>query len=171
MREEKYDEAKAIYTYILGKEPQNAEALSRLGICVGCTGAPLKGLKLMAQAVALQPNVPSYHANLGEMLRLTSRFDEAAASFRNALRLSPNDHAMRSVLGLTLAQAGRHAEGLRAVEDALARNARIPVIHYRHGLVLAALQRFAEARAAYETALRLDPSFHPARRAMQELPP
>ena len=168
--DEKYDEAKTIFMYTLEREPDNADAMSHLGICFACRGSPMVGLKLMTRAVALQPHSATYHSNLGEMLRRMARYPEAESSFRLALRLSPNDPVLLSTLGLTLAQQGRTAEALEACRAALAMNPRLPVLHLRTGLILAQERQYREARAAYESALELDPGLAPARRALEQLP-
>jgi tetratricopeptide (TPR) repeat protein len=169
LNEGKYDEAKAIYQHVLSKDPNNAEALSHLGIVAACTGQPMVGLKMMSQAVSLQPREPLYHSNLGEMLRMMGRFQEAEGAFRGALQLSPRDTVLMSTLGLTIAQQGRTEEGLQICRAALA-VAPSAGVHYRVGLILAQQKQFKEARAAYDAALAADPSYIHARDAIRQLP-
>ena len=170
LAEEKYDEARAVFTDVLDRDPANADAMSHLGICFACRGSPMAGLKLMTRAVELAPDSVVCHSNLGEMLRLMGRHKEAEASFRAAWRLSPDDPGLLSTLGLTLAQQGRIDEGLQACQAAVAMNPNLPVLHLRAGLALAEARRHPEARRAYEAALALDPQFAPARAALQSLP-
>lgn len=171
VRRHQYNEAKAIYQHVLTREPGNPDALSHLGICVAVTGAPMVGLKLMAQAVQALPNAPTYHNNLGELLRMLGRFAEAEAEFRTSLRLNPRDVGICSTLALTVAQQGRTAEGLEAARAAIAMAPGAAAPHYRLGLIYAQLRNHAEARASFEKALALDPGYAPAREAMQQLPP
>lgn len=170
VNEQKYPEAREVYNAVLKSDPNNAEALSQLGICFACLGSPLSGLKFMTQAVALQPNVAIYHSNLGELLRLMGRYPEAEASIRAALRLAPRDPLTQSVLGLILAQQGRTDEGLEACRAALAIDPNAPFVHFRLGAIFAQQRRFAEARAAYEAALAIDPGFADAKQAIKALP-
>ena len=170
LNEAKYDEAKAIYQHVLSREPNNADALSHLGIVAACTGQPMVGLKMMSQAVALQPRVPLFHSNLGEMLRMMGRFQDAERAFRGALQLAPNDAVLMSTLGLTVAQQGRAAEGLDICRRALAM-APAAAVHYRIGEILAQQKQFKEARAAYDAALAADPDYIHARAAIRQLPP
>lgn len=116
----KYEEAKAVYTHVLGRDPNNPDALSHLGIIAACTGSPGVGLKMMRQAIALAPHAPTYHSNLGEMLRLLGQLPDAEAAFRASLRIRPNDPGILSALGRTLAQQGRHADARAAYQAALA---------------------------------------------------
>lgn len=171
LRQEKYLDARHVYLHVLEREPANPEALARLGIIAMCTGVPMLALKLLGQAIQLRPASATYHSSLGEVYRLLGRYQEAEACFREALRLNPDDAGVMSTLGLTLAQQGRSDQGLQACRAALAASPQTPVIHFRTGLVLAQQRRFDEARACQQAALALDPSFAPARRALQELPP
>jgi len=169
--EQKYTEARQVYMHVLSRDPGNAEALCRLGIVAACTGTPTIALELMSRAVALQPQSPSYHSNLAELLRRLGRLSEAEAALRNSLRLNPNDPQVLSNLGLTLAQQGRSEEGLEACRAALAMGISMPSAHHRMGLILARQGKYEQARLSHEAALALDPNFAPSRRALQELPP
>jgi Flp pilus assembly protein TadD len=171
IRGDNYNEARAIYQHVLTRDPNNPEALSNLGICAAVTGSPMVGLKLMTQAVQTLPNAPTYHNNLGELLRMMGRFTEAEGAFRNSLRLNPRDPGIHSVLGLTLAQQGRLAEGLDAARRGMEMKPDLPAAHYRLGLILLLMRQPADARAAFERALSLDPAFAPAREELQKLNP
>ena len=168
---QKFEEARTLYKHVLERDPNNAPALSGLGVCVGCTGAPVSGVELMRQAIALQPNVPKFHANLGEMLLLMNRYADAVSAYRTAMRLNPGDAALMSHVGLLTARLGDLAEGLRLCRTAVATDPRCAVAHYRAGLILAQLGQGEQARAAYHAALAADPSFEPARRALSTLAP
>jgi Flp pilus assembly protein TadD len=170
IREHKYTEARDIYQHVLSREPGNPDALSNLGICAAVTGAPAVGLKLMQQAVQILPNAPTYHNNLGELLRMIGRFNEAEAEFRTSLRLNPRDGGIVSTLGLTIAQQGRVDEGVQLVRQSIAMNPASAAPRFRLGLILAQLKRFAEARAEFETALKLDPTFTVAQDELNKLP-
>ena len=170
LKADRYNEAKAIYTHVLSRDPDNAEAMSNLGICAACTGAPMVGLKLMNQAIALEPHSAEYHNNLGELLRMMGRFAEAESVFKTSLRVNPRDAGVLSTLGLTVAQQGRAEEGLRTARAAVVLNPNLAAAHYRVGLILAMLRDFAAARASQQAALAVDPNFGPARQALQQLP-
>ncbi len=169
LRQDKYDEAREIYTHVLSLDGNNADALSHLGICMARRGLAMNGLKLMARAIALRPNSPVYHANIGELLRLMGRLDEAESAFRAAAALAPADPWYRSALGLVLVQQGKLAEGVEVCR-AVANEMKTAVAYFRLGVVLAQQKQFSEARSAYEQALALDPNFAPAQAAMRQLP-
>lgn len=164
-----YNEAKTIYTFVLNREPDNAEALSKMGICVACTGSPWLGVKMMTRATEVKPNAAIYHSDLGEMYRMLGKFQEAEQAFRNSLRIGPPDLGVMSALGLTIAQQGRPAEGLEMCRNALKINPKVAPVHFRIGLILAQQGDRAAARASYQTALELDPNYAPAQRSLAEL--
>jgi hypothetical protein len=58
--QEKYREARAIYTHVLERDPSNAEATARLGVIAACLDVPLLAVKLMKQAVTLPPRSALY---------------------------------------------------------------------------------------------------------------
>jgi tetratricopeptide (TPR) repeat protein len=123
---------------------------------------------MMAKAIELRPGAAALHANLGEVLRMTGRFAEAAASFRAALRIKP-DAGLVSVLGLTLAQQGEHDKAMQACRAAVNAAPRSAVVQYRAGMVYALQGEAEQARAFHEAALGIDPNFAPARQALREL--
>lgn len=168
--ERKFSEARDIYNAVLARDPQNADAMSHLGICFACLGSPVVGLNFMTQAVTLQPHIPLFHGNRGELLRLMGRYAEAEASIRAALRLTPNDPLTLSVLGLVLAQQGRTDEGLEACRKAMEIDPNAPLIHLRMGTILAQCRRFADARASFNAALAINPTMLEAKQALAQLP-
>jgi Flp pilus assembly protein TadD len=170
LREQKHAEAKAIFYHVLEREPENADALSHLGVCIACRGSPMAALEMMRQAVIRQPASPVFLNNLGELHRMLSQLGEAEAAFRSVLRLTPDDAGVLSTLGLVLAQQGRLDEGLAACRGACALNPNLPVAQFRLGRILGEQRQYAQARACYEAALALDPGFAHAQRALQELP-
>jgi tetratricopeptide (TPR) repeat protein len=169
LKAEKYREARVIYTHVLEREPDNAEALARLGVVAACLDVPMVGLKLMRRAIELEPRSALYRTNLGEVFRRVGQFDEAEKEFRAALQLMPNDPYVSSNLGLTLAQVGRTAEGVQLCRAALAAAPQLPAAHYRMGAILALQGQTEGARAFYQAALSLDPGFAEAQRGLEEL--
>lgn len=165
----RYDDAKAVFIHVLQREPRNAEALSHLGICVACRGAPASGLKLVTDAVAIQPRMPLVHNNLGELLRLMGRYPEAEQAFRASLQLLPSDAGIRSALGQTMAAQGKMKEGLQLCLAAVEQSPAAPALRVRLAEVYAQLGQRADARAAYEAALAITPDFPSAKMGLASL--
>src|ERR1700690_2895746 len=75
-------DAEALYRQILTVEPRHAEALHLLGVIAQQMGRSDLAVELIGQAIALQPNFPETHVNLGVALRNEGRLNEAIASCR-----------------------------------------------------------------------------------------
>jgi tetratricopeptide (TPR) repeat protein len=152
-------DAANLFSHILARDPNNAEAKNYCGICMVVLGNRPGGLKLMAEAVAMKPNSPKFHRDLGEMLRRMGRFQEAEAAFRASLNLYPNNADALSLLGLSQAQQGKLGDGLKSCEAAVAMAPSLPSSYARLGFVLNKLARNDEARASFEAARAIAPGF------------
>ena len=168
LEKQQFDEARGHFARVLEREPDNAAALCQMGICIGCTGGPLNGIKLMARAAALEPAVASHHASLGQMLMLAGRHKDAETAMRTSLRLQPAQPELLSLLALALAHQGRLSDAIETCRRSLA-VAPTALAYARMASILAHLRRHPEAKAAYEAALKLQPDFAEARRALEEL--
>ena len=71
-------------------------------------------------AVRIDPNHAEAHNNLGAMLHVAGRLDEAAAHYRRALELRPDNVEARSNLGRLLMLQGKTADAAAQFERALA---------------------------------------------------
>jgi tetratricopeptide (TPR) repeat protein len=82
-------EAAEICHDLIGRQPNNADALHLLGVIVQQTGRPDEALSLVRQAIHWQPLTPHYHQALGAILQQLGQLDEALEAFDLALRLNP----------------------------------------------------------------------------------
>jgi serine/threonine protein kinase/tetratricopeptide (TPR) repeat protein len=88
-------------------------------------------------AVALRPQSPGAHLNLGRALADQGRHKEAEAAYREAIRLNP-DYAMAySNLGGALSDQGRHKEAEAAFREAIALKPDYAMTYSNLGAVLA----------------------------------
>ena len=84
------------------------------------------------------------------------QFEEALASYEQALELDAGDATAWHNQGAALASLGRYEEALVSFEKAVELDAKIPTAWYNQGSALANLGRLEEALASYEKALELD---------------
>jgi tetratricopeptide (TPR) repeat protein len=103
-------EADALCRRMAEAEPGNADIFNLWAAVVLQGEDPESAALLLARAIALNGGQREYHHNLGNVLRGLGRFDEAVASFQNALRLSPEALDSRFELGLTLLDLDRPLE-------------------------------------------------------------
>ena len=110
-------------------------------------------------AVDLWPQEPFYRHNLGRVLYLAARYEEAAESFGEALRLGSGRLDTRLYLGKSLVVAGRFEPALEHLSGAAAAAPKDPEGHYFRGRAFEGLGRVSEAARAYERAVALRPGY------------
>jgi tetratricopeptide (TPR) repeat protein len=130
-----------------------------LGILAHQSGKAAEAIAHLRRAVALDPNVALYYANLAEMCRLAGRVDEAIAAGRQALVIDPDHASALSNLGIALFEQGRFEEALAFYDRAIARQPDFAQAHSNRGNALQRLRRFAEAEPSYRRAIELQPGF------------
>lgn len=84
-------------------------------------GDALGAMEQFRKAVALWPDNPLGHANLGKALFQLNRVDEAIREFQFSIRFDPNPSNFNS-LGEALAKGGRWDEAVAALREAVRRN-------------------------------------------------
>lgn len=120
---------------------------------------PGEAIGFSRAALALRPQSPGVHLNLGNALFNTGKYDEAMACFREAIRLQPDYAEAHSNLGQVLGQLGKLAEAEVALRKAIELRPSNANSHYGLGLVLHKRGSFAEAVAAYAKAIELKPDY------------
>src|ERR1700749_3549639 len=78
-------EAERAYREVLRRAPRHADALHGLGMLAFQAGHPQPAADLIAQALAVAPDDASAHANLGYVLHVLGRHDDALRSLERAL--------------------------------------------------------------------------------------
>ena len=112
---------------------------------------------LFRHALAVTRDNDIAHVNLAFALEQQSRFDEALAEYREALRLQPRAYQIHDSYGNLLGKMGRPDEALAEYREAIRLNPKIPFLHNNLGAELARLGRFDEAMIAFTNAAQLDP--------------
>jgi tetratricopeptide (TPR) repeat protein len=131
---------------------QVAELLRRVGDASGQIDAA-------AAARDRFPRTPAAHRNLGWAYFNNRRFDEALASFREALALDPTEpEAQRGIAEVWLEQ-DRFPEAIEAFRRALHRHPNDAAAHNGLAIALTLSGRTEEALRHFEDAARLDPGF------------
>jgi len=120
------------------------------------------------RALELDRNVPRARLGLGVIHLREGRLAEAERLFRQELYLSPNAPDLLANLGLCLVLQGRLAESLPFVSRVTSLQPGSAAAWSNLGMLLLRLGRGGEAQAVLEQALRLDPTFGPARAALEK---
>jgi Flp pilus assembly protein TadD len=107
------------------------------------------------QAIAVRPDYPEAHNNLGNALQALGRFEEAVAAYRTALELRPDYTKAASNFGGALQGAGKLDEAGAVLRDLLKTTPDFAEAHNNLGGVLIEQGKFDEAIASIRRALSL----------------
>jgi tetratricopeptide (TPR) repeat protein len=150
-------EAIAGYRRSLGLKPDNAAALTALGIALHATDAYDEAVALLRRAVAVDPRSYDAHYNVGVVLDRQRRSAEAIDSYRAALAINPRAAAAWINLGLLLKES-RRAEAIDCFRRAVAADPQFAPAHANLGNALFDAGARDEALAALRQAVSLAPS-------------
>jgi tetratricopeptide (TPR) repeat protein len=94
------------YLAVTSAEPRHAEAWYLLSVLAMSRKDDPRALEMLRRAVALAPDNPVFHSNLGLLLRRNGRTEEAAAALLRAVSLKPDLVEASYNLGLVLLERG-----------------------------------------------------------------
>jgi tetratricopeptide (TPR) repeat protein len=114
-----YEQAIAVYTGALERDPGLRGINNRLGLDLTKVGRPAEAVAQFEQALARNPTSYEVHTNLGLALFHLGRIPEAISHYAAAARLNPGSATIQSNLGYALVVAGRPAEALVHFEQTL----------------------------------------------------
>ena len=107
-------EAVAAFTRVTELQPDNARGFNNLGAAYYALGDNVNALKFYERAVAITP-MPEALSNIGNIHFVEGRYEQALASFQQAVTALPNDGLLRGNLGDALARLNRTEGGAAGV--------------------------------------------------------
>ncbi|MEO3433958.1 tetratricopeptide repeat protein [Inquilinus sp. CAU 1745] len=156
------EEARLLYREVLARQPDQPDALHFLGV-IAVRDQDLWGaMELIGRAIAVDPNVPSYYVNFGNILKLLKKPDEAIACYERALALEPDQPEALISLGTLYRSQGSLDRAEETCRRALALQPDSVEGCYILGATLRQAGRPEEAVAELEKALSFDPAYDPA---------
>jgi len=151
------DEAKRLYELILAAHANHAKSLHGLGLLARQTGDGEGAVRLIRQAISIDPKSATYHFDLAGTLQAQRRIDEALVEFEQSLALSPNRAETHNAIAALLQVSGRLAEARVHYEQALALLPNYAAALCNLGVVLQNLGDLAGALACLEKAIAVRP--------------
>ena len=121
------------------------------------------------RGVKRQPQNPELHNELGDVLAVQNRFEEAVSCYKRAVELNPDDDDAWHDLGVSLAALHRRKTAREALERAVAltKRAELRLSALLHlGAIAAEEGRADEAIERWESVLSEDPGLIPVRMAL-----
>ncbi len=115
--------------------------------------------QICRQILAVEPDQPEAHNNLGNVLQDQGKLDEAITCFRRTLELKPDSAEAHGNLGNALKRQGNPDEVLACYRRALVLKPDSAEAHVNLGIALEEIGDFQGAEAAFRAALRHDSRF------------
>jgi predicted O-linked N-acetylglucosamine transferase (SPINDLY family) len=152
-------DAERVFRQILDGDPNNTDALHRLGILAIQTQNYPAAVEFLTRAAQLLPDDPLVHISLGQAFAAAKRPGDAMAVFQRAVQIRPD--LQEALFGLALAYqaAGGREQAVQAYQRLLQLHPKFAEAHNNLGNVLFALGRLDEAASAYRRAVQLQPDY------------
>ena len=115
----------ASYLEELKKNPNNVEALLRLGILYGENGLSAEALEQFQKVLAEDKNNATALNNIGNINYLQERLEDARTAYEASLKAAPGDVGTMANLARVLLRMGKKEEAKKAFEDAVSADPRV----------------------------------------------
>ena len=142
--------AESLHRRVLADEPNNAEAISYLGVMAMREGKPQDAEALLLRAIDLAPHMADYRNNLGMYRQMLEDEPGAASAYADAIRLDPLYAPAHNNLGLVLQDAGRVDAAITAFRKAIDAAPAFADTHWNLGIALLANGDFEEGLEEHE---------------------
>jgi protein O-GlcNAc transferase len=152
------DAAERLCRQILAGSPEDFAAVQLLGIIYFQRGRPDQALTYFDRAAAIRPGF-AILSNRGAALQMLNRFEEALASYDQALAIQADNAVLLYNRGRVLQDLGRFDEALANYDGAIRLDPNFAAALNNRGNTLRSLKRDAEAMASYDRALTLQPGY------------
>jgi tetratricopeptide (TPR) repeat protein len=152
-------QAEQLYREVVGEQPDNAEAWSRLGEVCHALRRPREALRSYCRGLELLPESARVHNNLGVALMEPRQPDEAAASYQEALRLQPDFAEAHNNLGIVHMEQDRLDEAAACFRAAPRLKPVYAAAHSNLGQVLSRQGQLQQAAASFAQAVQAQPDF------------
>jgi tetratricopeptide (TPR) repeat protein len=116
-----------------------------------------EAVRFLTAAVALRPESPGAHNNLGVVLKHKGQLEEAIACWKKAIALDPKSAKAHSNLGGALHEKGQLDEAIASHKQAIELAPKYAYAHNNLGFMLREKGQLDEAIACLKKAIDLDP--------------
>jgi predicted TPR repeat methyltransferase len=159
-----FRDARVLYVRLNEVLPDYAAPWNFRGLAEYQLGDMKAGIELIRKSLALAPNYPDAHSNLGSILLVAEEHEQAEFHLREAVRLAPDASPPRVALGLLLRAREEFLESEQEFHTALKLDPNSAPAHHGLGRTLSSMSRHAEALECYQRALAIAPALAGARR-------
>lgn len=157
-RQGKFDEAEALYHDVLVQHPNNAEILHFLGLIAHQKGEHERAIKLLKQAIDVQPQTAQFQSNLGLVQTSAELFHDAAITFKNLLAAHSDDPDIANAFATALKGTENWDEAKSVLRELIDSHPKYAPGHFNLGNLYLAQGQATLAVPAFETAFGLAPN-------------
>jgi tetratricopeptide (TPR) repeat protein len=150
-------EAERLCLQVLSIDVRHANALYVLGMVAYKTGRFPAAAAMIRRAIAVNPQQPYYHSNLGNALCAQGKFDEAIPCFKQALDIDPNHAEAKFNLGNVFREKKEYDQASACYQQALVVKPDYVDAMCNLGIVYGLQNKLDLAAAIFERALALAP--------------
>ena len=147
------------YRRILKKQPDHFDALHMLGVSEKQLGNHEAAMRLIKRALLANPRSASVHSNLGSLLMVLRRFEEAVVACEKAIELDSQLVDAHYNRGNALVELKQFAEAIGSFRKALAIDPLHANAHNNCGNALCKSRQFLDAITCYDQAIALNPGY------------
>jgi len=165
-RDDRLEEAEAVYREILKVDPGNPRALHFAGVLAHQMGRSHDAVELIEKSLALVPDVADWYNNLGIVLQGSGHLDKAIETYHRAIAIDPGHANAHSNLGVLLRATGKPDAAEAAYRTAIRLDPEHIDAHTNLGVLLYGLKRREEAVACFCRVITLRPKHPEARRLL-----
>lgn len=154
--ENKFQEAKTLFTQICDADPLQVEAWYYLSSINGHEGDLSAAEECCRRALNIDPNHGESLVNLGNILFSQGKIDDAIIEYKKALKIDPNHAEAHCNIGNLLALDGKFDEALASYQTAIKLNPKLFFAFYGLGNLRIKQERYDNAANCYGRAIQLD---------------
>jgi len=158
----KYEEARATYQRLIVEFPDRYEGYHRLAVVADRQKRYREAQGLYEEAIRLKRDNPDLFNDLGYCFFLQGQLDKAERSLLKAVAMAPSKPRYRNNLGMVYGHQRRYEEAM----DQFRRAGSEADAQYNLAFIKASQNDFDGAKDCFHRALAADPTFEPARRAL-----
>lgn len=144
------------------RNPLSWQAHSHYGAAMFAKGFYPLAMTHFSRAMELKPDNPESHFNVGLLLAMQGRMDEAITQYREAVRIK-DDPLFRVSLANALGAARQFREAVEQYSAVISRDPRNVEAHCNLGYAFSKMGRLDEAKAEFQKALEIEPGNEMAR--------
>ncbi len=151
--------AEKIYKKILKHDAVNHNVLRLLGMLENKKGKKHAAKKLIKQAIRINPEIPAYYNNLGEIYRSEQEYDNAILNYQKAISLNAQYAQAYNNLGCALQQSNRIQDAIDNFNAAITNDKGYAEAYGNRGAALQELGQIKAAIGSYDKAIQLSPDY------------